>query len=281
MSQELEREKIKGKYNIVVAIIPAVAGLLIAIIGGAKYAPVEVNVNLDSYMSKVRDEIISQQNIDAQKEYDKLYGKIAELQDDNETQLLQISALEQEKEELLDRIAENERLIDTLKSSANVSDTPNETPKGTVKLTSLQVLGNNEKSFNYVNNSRVTDDDAKSSLGEVFNSSISMGVPGNIDFYLGNGYQTLNTTICISESTKNIDYYSSTLTMYKVEGNGSDETLEVIYTSPALTMGFISTKTEPINVSGVEHLRISLDSDRALNNIPPRIILGNPMLTPK
>lgn len=300
MNPDLEKERIKGKYKVTTTIITAVA-TIVATILGAKFGPIEANEHLDGYMSKAQNEIITQQNIDTQKELDGLYGRIAELQGDNETQLKQISILNKEKEDLLaafevekenllasfetekndllTTIAEKDHIIETLQSD-DVSDIADVPQKGTVKLTSLKLLGNNENSINFVYTNQENNDSAKSNLGVTFDSSISMRCNGNIDFYLGGSYQALNAIICISEDTKNIDDYSSALTIYKVEGNGSDENLEVLYTSPSLTMGFIPTEIGPINVSGVEHLRISFYADGYYGYVP-RIILGNPVLTPQ
>lgn len=282
MNQELEKERIKGRYSIVVAIIAAIA----AIVGpflGAKYAPIEANKNLDTYTSKVQNEVISQQNTDFQKELDKLNGTIAELQGINDDNAQQIAGLEKEKENLLKEIVEKDRIIDDLKKQS-LPNVPNIDPspasKELVKLTSTKLLGNNQDYYNYINNTQVNEDTAKSNLGELFDSSISMRHNGNIDFYLGSSYETLSFTICVSEDTKNVSDFSSTLTIYKVEGNGDDETLQTLYTSSALTMGFIPTEPPPIDVSGVAHLRISFYSDDSYHLVP-RIILGNPMLTPK
>lgn len=282
MNQELEKERIKGRYSVIVAIITTIAAIIGPFIS-ARYAPIETNKNLDAYTSKVQNEVISQQNTDFQKELDKLNGKIAELQGDNDDKVQQIDGLEKENENLLRQIAEKNRIIDNLEKQSlpnvpNIDPSPNS--KELVKLTSTKLLGNNQNSLNYINNTQVNEDTAKSNLGELFDSSISMRRNGNIDFYLGSSYETLSFTICISEDTKNVSDYSSTLTIYKVEGNGDDETLQILYASSALTMGFIPTKPPPIDVSDVTHLRISFYSDAGYN-VVPRIILGNPMLTPK
>lgn len=286
MNKGFEKEKIVGKHRIIVALITAVTAIITSLIGallGAKYAPVEVNVNLDSYVSRAQDEIVSKQTADAETELNDLQKTITDLQNDNASQKQQIAALEEEREGLLDTITEKDHIIDALSQTAP-SDVPSaaldQATKDAIKLTSLTILGNNEGNYNYVYNGLENSDDAKSNLGEAFNSSISMRRNGNIDFYLGNLYQTLNATISISESTKNISNFSSTLTIYNVSGNGSNETLEVLYTSPSLTMGFIPTEIGPINVSEVEHLRISFYADGYFGDVP-RIVLGNPLLNPQ
>lgn len=296
MNQDLEIQRIKGKYTIICAAITAFA-TIIAAVTGAKYAPIEVNVNLSDYMSKAQVEIVSQQEATSEEtlsnlrvtitqlenENKDLRENIVKLQDDSIDQAQQIAVLEKEKEDLCDKIAEKDRQINALElpspsDPANL-DSGGETEK-TVKLTSLTILGNNQSSLNYVYSSPENSDDAKSNLGDTFNSSISMRRNGNIDFYLGSSYKTLNSTICISEGTKSIDNYSSTLSIYKVEGNGSNEELEILYSSPELTMGFIPTEIGPIDVSGVEHLRISFYADGYYGYVP-RIILGNPVLVPQ
>lgn len=283
MNQGFEKEKITGRYKIIITSITAVASIVGAVLG-AKFAPVEVNVNLDGYVSRVQDEVVSQQADGAEITLNDLHKKITELQKDNANQQQQIITLENEKKELLDVITEKDRIIDTLTQTSPSSDvsniTPNQPAKDAVKLTSLTILGNNDGgTYNYVYNSLQNNDDAKSNLGEAFNSSVSMRRNGDIDFYLAGSYQTLNATISISESTKNISDYSSTLTIYSVDGNGSNETLEVLYTSPSITMGFIPDEIGPINVSGVEHLRISFYASGGVYSVP-RIVLGNPELMP-
>lgn len=249
--------------------------------------------------SKAQNEIVSQQIAtsektssdlrktitELEKENEDLRERIAKLQEDNIDQAQQIVTLKKEKEVLYDIIAEKDSQIDALKQ-LSPSDSENHNSGGemedgnTVKLTSLKILGNSQSSLNYIYNSLENSDDAKSNLGDAFNSSISMRRNGNIDFYLGASYRALYSTICISEGTKNIDDYSSTLSIYKVEGNGSNEELETLYTSPELTMGFIPTEIGPIDISGVEHLRISFYADGYYGNVP-RIILGNPVLIPQ
>lgn len=292
MKQELglEIERIKGRYRIMTITISAVASIITAIIAttmGGKYYPIEKNVNYNNYINTVQQEAISQIETDDQQIIDRLYEEAAalreentELKEDNRAKQAQIKASEQENKELNAKIIWLESQLDSIPVDPSPVDPNDSNPKETVKLTSLKVLGNTNDYWNHVNNSLENGDDAKSNLGETFNSSISMSYNGNIDFYLERNYKTLSSVICISESTKDVSGYSSTLTICKVEGNGPNETVEALYTSPALTMGFIPTSIPPIDVSEVEHLRISFYTANNGQHVP-RIILGNPELVPK
>lgn len=271
MFSDTKTEHIRGRYLILATII-TVIGSLIGATFAAKFAPIELNVNLDNYTNKVEEEIITAQNAVNQEALESL----------KENMQLQIDSLKKENNSLkkqIEGLRENLGNTNSTLSNADPLAQPNtETPP--IKLTSLTVLGNNWPSYNYVYNSLENSNKAKSNLNDTFNSSICMRHNGNIDFYLGRKYQSLNAIICISSDTKNIDKYLSTLTICSVTGNGTDEEVNVLYTSPSLTMGFIPSEIGSIDVSEVEHLRISFFADGHYNNVP-RIILGNPELIPK
>jgi len=252
-------EQIKGRYKIIAASIAAVGTIIATALG------LVINRN---------QEIISQQDVtieELQSEIDEVKRQNTALQNENES-------LTQDYQDVLAELESiSNQTMDTTTGETSFVTTEQKTGE-VVKLTSRPVLGNNEDFLNYINNTAVSDETAKSNLGDTFSSSISMRRNGNIDFFLDGMYKTLTFTICMAEETRDIDDYSSTITIYSVEGNGDNETVTQLYTSPAITMGFIPTESPPIDVSGVEHLRISFYADGYMYSVP-RIVLGDPELT--
>lgn len=258
----VHQEHLRGRYAIITALITLIGVILSALIT-AKYGPVTVNVNLDEYIRNHNTS--SSQN--AEQETDEisfLEAENAVLNLENTNLREEVDRLEMKYTELLQQYVD---LINELN------------PKD-IKLTSLPVLGNNHEDLNRVYDSPQNTGDAISNLGDSFDSCISMQSNGNIDFYLNREYQWLNAIICISEETKNISGYSSRIAIYKVEWNEDSEVLTTCYSSPSITMGFVPDEIEPIDVSDVEHLRITCYTS-SFFGVVPRIILGNPVLTPK
>ncbi|MBU3820038.1 MAG: hypothetical protein H9864_06685 [Candidatus Faecalibacterium intestinavium] len=255
---------INGRYGIIKTLI-TVVGTMFATSGGIFYF-----VNNSNYITPKGQETISQQEADLQS----LQSTYADLQD-------QYTALEESAQNLQiayeEALAKLESLSQTEgQTAASVAQTPEQTNGGTTKLTSLPVIGNNNDYYNHVYNNPENSGSARSNLGDVFNSCISMRDDGNIDFFLNSEYQSLTFTLCISEGTRDIDNHYSSISIYSVDGNGENESLTQLYSSPSVTMGFIPTQIPPIDVSGVTHLRISFYGDN--NPYGPRIILGDPQL---
>lgn len=269
-SDSVKIAHIKGKYKVACAILALVGGIIGAL-GGSKLGPIDINIHSDDYVGTAGQEVISQQEstiANLQNTYNELQAQNTALQEENQTLQAKLDAA----------LAELEGSSSSQTQISAPNTAPVQTTGAITKLTALPLLGNNNDYYNHVYNTAENKDSARSSLGDVFNSSISMGADGDIDYFLGNAYQTLSFTLCISESTKNIDDHSSSITIYSVEGNGENESLTPIYSSPFLTMGFIPEVIGPIDVTGVEHLRISFYGDGKINGMP-RIILGNPELT--
>lgn len=258
---------INGKYGLVNTAIKSIIKALSVALGSSAVTTITITliINYTNYVSPRGEELLSQQST----MIEDLQNQCASLEAQNQNLQISYEAV----------LAELESISDSQTQFSNPSSAvPLQTTETITKLTALPLLGNNNDYYNHVYNTAENKDSARSSLGDVFNSSISMGADGDIDYFLGNAYQTLSFTLCISESTKNIDDHSSSITIYSVEGNGENESLTPIYSSPFLTMGFIPEVIGPIDVTGVEHLRISFYGDGKINGMP-RIILGNPELT--
>lgn len=270
-SDSVKIAHIKGKYKVACAILALVGGIIGAL-GGSKLGPIDINIHSDDYVGTAGQEVISQQEstiANLQNTYNELQAQNTALQEENQTLQAKLDAA----------LAE----LEGSSSSQMQASTPNTTPvqtTGTVtKLTALPLLGNNEDYYNHIYNNAENSEYARSNLGDVFNSSISLRENGNVDFFLDGKYQALTFTLCIAEETRDIDDYSSYIEIYSVEGNGETESTTLLYTSPSVTMGFIPESIGPVNVTGVNHLRITFfRPDTSPYNVP-RIILGNPELT--
>lgn len=253
---------INGRYNVIVALI----ALLATIFGGGATFYL---INNSNYITPKGQETISQQEANMQS----LQSSYSDLQ-------AQYAALEESAQNLQAlyeaALAELESISQTGESAPSLSSEVSTQPTGSItKLTSLPVLGNNNDYYNHIYNTTENSSTTRSNLGDVFNSCISMQNPGSIDFFLNGEYQSLTFTLCIAEKTQNIDEHSSSISIYSVDGNGENESLTTLYSSPSVTMGFIPTQTPPIDVSGVTHLRISFFCD---STPCPYLILGDPQL---
>lgn len=270
-SDSVKIAHIKGKYKVACAILALVGGIIGAL-GGSKLGPIDINIHSDDYVGTAGQEVISQQE-----------STIANLQNTYNELQAQNTALQEENQALQAKLDAALAELEGSSSSQMQASTPNTTPAqttGTVtKLTALPLLGNNEDYYNHIYNNAENSEYARSNLGDVFNSSISLRENGNVDFFLDGKYQALTFTLCIAEETRDIDDYSSYIEIYSVEGNGETESTTLLYTSPSVTMGFIPESIGPVNVTGVNHLRITFfRPDTSPYNVP-RIILGNPELT--
>lgn len=262
---------INGRYSIIRALIAlagtALASSSITISLGFSY------LNNSNYVSPKVQETISQQTADMQ--------SLQSLYSDLQTQYVALEEstqnLQASYEAALAELESAQSKITAL-TAAQSSNIPVQNTGTPTNLTSLPILGNNNSSYNHVYNTSESNDMATSNLGDTFNSCISMRDHGNIDFFLDSAYQTLTFTLCMAEETRNIDDVSSSILIYAVEGNGDTETVQLLYTSPSITMGFIPMDIPPISVAGVDHLRISFHSDTSLYYNAPRVILGNPQL---
>ena len=264
---------INGKYGLANTIVKAIIGAFGAL-GGSTVTVVAITIiiNYTDYVSPRGEELLSQQD----SEISNLQTQIVELQTQN-------SSLKEENQTLQSELDSALAELEGSSSSQMQASTPNTTPAqttGTVtKLTALPLLGNNEDYYNHIYNNAENSEYARSNLGDVFNYSISLRENGNVDFFLDGKYQALTFTLCIAEETRDIDDYSSYIEIYSVEGNGETESTTLLYTSPSVTMGFIPESIGPVNVTGVNHLRITFfRPDTSPYNVP-RIILGNPELT--
>ena len=270
-SDSVKIAHIKGKYKVACAILALVGGIIGAL-GASQLGPNDIKISSDDYVGTEGQEVISQQEStieNLQNTYNELQAQNTALQEENQTLQAKLDAA----------LAE----LEGSSSSQMQASTPNTTPvqtTGTVtKLTALPLLGNNEDYYNHIYNNAENSEYARSNLGDVFNSSISLRENGNVDFFLDGKYQALTFTLCIAEETRDIDDYSSYIEIYSVEGNGETESTTLLYTSPSVTMGFIPESIGPVNVTGVNHLRITFfRPDTSPYNVP-RIILGNPELT--
>lgn len=261
---EIKLEQLRGRYKIITAVITTIGVVLSGIFGTV--------VGRNSSDESNHEIIMQQDNTinDLQTELNKVKNNYITLEEEKEK-------LSKEYQEILTKLESmpNQAPNDDENAPANTIE---QTSGEVVKLTSCRLLGNNEDSFNFVNNTTVSDDTARSNIGDTFNSSISMRHNGNIDFLLEENYKDLIFTFSIAEETRDIDDYSSTITIYAVEGNGENETVKLLYSTPAVTMGLIPEECPPINVEGVVHLRISFYAEGNPYSVP-RIILGNPVLT--
>ena len=264
---------INGKYGLANTIVKAIIGAFGAL-GGSTVTVVAITIiiNYTDYVSPRGEELLSQQD----SEISNLQTQIVELQTQN-------SSLKEENQTLQSELDSALAELEDSSSSQMQASTPNTTPAQTTgavtKLTALPLLGNNEDYYNHIYNNAESSEYARSNLGDVFSSSISLRENGNVDFFLDGKYQALAFTLCIAEETRDIDDYSSYIGIYSVEGNGENESTTLLYTSPSVTMGFIPESVGPISVTGVEHLRISFFHTASSPYRVPRIILGNPELT--
>lgn len=270
-SDSVKIAHIKGKYKVACAIL-ALAGGIIGALGGSKLGPIDINIHSDDYVGTAGQEVISQQEstiANLQTTYNELQAQNTALQEENQTLQAKLDAA----------LAELEGSSSSQTQTSAPNTAPVQTTGAITKLTALPLLGNNEDYYNHIYNNSENSEYARSNLGDVFNSSISLRENGNVDFFLDGKYQALTFTLCIAEETRDIDDYSSYIEIYSVEGNGETESTTLLYTSPSVTMGFIPESIGPVNVTGVNHLRIAFfRPDTSPYNVP-RIILGNPELT--
>lgn len=271
-SDSVKIAHIKGKYKVACAILALVGGIIGAL-GGSKLGPIDINIHSDDYVGTAGQEMISQQEstiANLQTSYDELQKQNTALKEENQ-------ALQANLDTALAELASISN--SQTQSSATSNAMPIQAAGTVTKLTALPLLGNNEDYYNHIYNNAENSEYARSNLGDVFNSSISLRENGNVDFFLDGKYQALTFTLCIAEETRDIDDYSSYIEIYSVEGNGETESTTLLYTSPSVTMGFIPESIGPVNVTGVNHLRITFfRPDTSPYNVP-RIILGNPELT--
>lgn len=275
-SDNVKVAHIKGKYQLVCAILTllgTLAGGIIGVLGGSTLGPIDINIHSDDYVGTAGQEMISQQEstiANLQTSYDELQKQNTALKEEN--QMLQAN--------LDTALAELASISNSQTQSSATSNAMPIQAAGTVtKLTALPLLGNNEDYYNHIYNNAENSEYARSNLGDVFDSSISLRENGDVDFFLDGKYQSLVFTLCIAEETRDVDDYSSYIEIYSVTGNGENESTALLYTSPSVTMGFIPESVGPINVTGVDHLRITFFYSDGVAYRVPRIILGNPELT--
>ena len=219
-SDSVKIAHIKGKYKVACAILALVGGIIGAL-GGSKLGPIDINIHSDDYVGTAGQEVISQQE-----------STIANLQNTYNELQAQNTALQEENQALQAKLDAALAELEGSSSSQMQASTPNTTPAqttGTVtKLTALPLLGNNEDYYNHIYNNAENSEYARSNLGDVFNSSISLRENGNVDFFLDGKYQALTFTLCIAEETRDIDDYSSYIEIYSVEGNGETESTTLL-----------------------------------------------------
>lgn len=270
-SDSVKIAHIKGKYKVACAIL-TLAGGIIGALGGSKLGPIDINIHSDDYVGTAGQEVISQQEstiANLQTTYNELQAQNTALQEENQTLQAKLDAA----------LAELEGSSSSQTQTSAHNTAPVQTTGAITKLTALPLLGNNEGYYNHIYNNAENSEYARSNLGDVFDSSISLRENGNVDFFLDGKYQSLVFTLCIAEETRDVDDYSSYIEIYSVTGNGENESTALLYTSPSVTMGFIPESVGPINVTGVDHLRITFFYSDGVAYRVPRIILGNPVLT--
>ena len=255
-SSDINVEHLKGRYAIITTLITTFGVVVAAVIGAVVgYGSGQNQPSTENYIPIAEYETLSEEKANLEEQY---------------------SILEEKYNALLTQSEEKPASEPTGPITPSGSDS-----KEPIDLLSIGVLGNSDTYYNFTYDSpQVENTDTMSNTGERFDSCISMRSNGSIDFYLDHKYQSFTAKLCLSESTKNASGYYSTITIYNVTGSGADEQLEELYLSPAIKMGFIPTDIAPIDVSDVEHLRITFYTN-GYTSSAPRIILGDPAITPK
>ncbi len=276
-NNETKNAHIAGRYSIVVALI----ALFGTIFGSLTTLYLTKQQESNSPQEEKLESLQSSYS-DLQSQYNVLEEEAHSLQTAYDEALAKLESLSQSVSQPSSASSES-KFQSSIQSpaSSQSSAIPEQTNPTITKLTSIPILRKDALSF-LVYNNEDKDLKAKSNVGDTFETCITLRAheEESIDFYLNRKYNTLTFTFCLAQESRYDDDKFGSISICSIsQQNGNEQVLAEIYASPTITSGFIPESVGPLDVSGVECLRICIYNRSNGSYSSPFIILGDPELT--